>query len=123
MSAATLTKTRMIAGVWEGILTAESAEPPQLNVTHLDTQIDGVTVTKIDSGAGWIVHVPIPVATLADGLQTYIIRDAKSDETLNSFALLAGDALSEDIRAEMDLLRDELDMLKSAFRRHCVETM
>jgi hypothetical protein len=30
--------------------------------------------------------------------------------------------LAEDIRAEMDLLRAELDLLKQAFRRHCVET-
>jgi hypothetical protein len=45
-----------------------------------------------------------------------------TDAVLASFAFLAGDALSEDIRAEMDLLRDELDMLKRAFRRHCVET-
>jgi hypothetical protein len=26
------------------------------------------------------------------------------------------------LRAEVDLLRAELDMLKRAFRRHCVET-
>ena len=30
--------------------------------------------------------------------------------------------LDDDIRAEVDLLRAELDMLKSAFRRHSVET-
>ena len=41
---------------------------------------------------------------------------------LDSFALMSGDALSYDIRAEMTLLREELDMLKRAFRRHCLET-
>jgi hypothetical protein len=30
--------------------------------------------------------------------------------------------LDEDIRAEVDLLRAELDLLKRAFRRHCSET-
>ena len=29
---------------------------------------------------------------------------------------------AEDIRAELSLVRDELDLLKRAFRRHCVET-
>jgi hypothetical protein len=41
---------------------------------------------------------------------------------LGSFSIVAGDALAEDIRAELSLLRAELDMLKKAFRRHCVET-
>lgn len=122
MSVHTLTKTRMIAGVWEGILSTDAAEPPKLIVTHLDMPVDGVTVGPNDAGEGWLVRVPVPANKLADGLQTFVIRDANTDETLNSFALLAGDALAEDIRAEMDLLREELDMLKRAFRRHCVET-
>ena len=33
-----------------------------------------------------------------------------------SITLLAGDAMSEDVRAEIDLLRAELDLLKRAFR-------
>jgi hypothetical protein len=41
---------------------------------------------------------------------------------LEKFTLIAGDVLGDDIRAEVDLLRAELDMLKRAFRRHCVET-
>ena len=123
MSVHTLTKTRMIAGIWEGILSSEASEAPELIVTHLDVPVDGVTVTPNDTGDGWLVRVPVPANRLSDGVQTFVIRDAGTDETLNSFALLAGDALSEDIRAEMGLLREELDMLKRAFRRHCVETM
>jgi hypothetical protein len=30
--------------------------------------------------------------------------------------------MEDDLRAEVDLLRAELDMLKRAFRRHCLET-
>jgi len=54
--------------------------------------------------------------------ENFIISDGKTGMTLNSFALLFGEVLAEDIRAEMGLLREELDLLKSAFRRHCVET-
>jgi hypothetical protein len=67
--------------------------------------------------------VAIPPAMLGDGVTTLLFRNTETGEVLTSFALLAGDALADDIRAEMDLLREELDMLKSAFRRHCLETM
>ena len=71
----------------------------------------------------WLVRVPVPVSALTDGVHTILIRNAENGETLASFAVLAGDALPEDIRGEMELLREELDMLKRAFRRHCIETM
>lgn len=41
---------------------------------------------------------------------------------LGHFTLITGVALGDDIRVEMELLRAELDMLKRAIRRHCVET-
>jgi hypothetical protein len=36
---------------------------------------------------------------------------------------MAGEVLSDDFRSEVSLLRAELDLLKRAFRRHCLETM
>lgn len=42
--------------------------------------------------------------------------------TLARFTLVAGQALEEDIRAELNLLRAELDLLKRAFQRHCRES-
>ena len=36
--------------------------------------------------------------------------------------MITGEPLGDDIRAEVELLRAELDMLKRAFRRHCLET-
>ncbi|MFT4744074.1 MAG: hypothetical protein ACI91Z_002054 [Yoonia sp.] len=118
----TLTKTRMIAGIWEGIFTGIIGAPPQIAVTHRGEQVDGPLVKKAAQSDDWVLHVPIPANLLADGVQTFVISDVETGETLNSFTLLAGDALAEDIREEMALLREELDMLKSAFRRHCVET-
>lgn len=119
-----LTKTRLIAGAWEGVLTCQGADDsqPLLTVTHLAQPIDGIEVTANAPERSWLVRVTIPAALISDGLQTFVISDARSGEMLATFAILAGDALAEDIRAEMDLLRAELDMLKRAFRRHCVET-
>ncbi|MFT6118125.1 MAG: type II secretory pathway predicted ATPase ExeA [Yoonia sp.] len=112
----------MIAGIWEGIFAGVVGSPPQISVTHQGEQVDGSLVKKAAQSDDWVVHVPIPAHLLSDGVQTFVISDVETGETLNSFTLLAGDALSEDIREEMALLREELDMLKSAFRRHCVET-
>ena len=120
----TLTKTRLIEGAWEGVLTgATGDEPPAITVTHFDSAIDGVTLEKLPDGSGWRVRVPIPPEVISDGVQTFVIRAEGSEETLDSFSILAGEALSEDIRAEIELLRAELDMLKRAFRRHCLGTM
>jgi hypothetical protein len=124
MSEITLTKTRLFEGFWEGVLTRSSDGnfQPALSVTHLTTPIEGVEVIEDANKGSWVVRVPIPAALIADGMQTFLIADSRSGETLASFSLLAGEALAEDVRAEMDLLRAELDMLKRAFRRHCVET-
>jgi hypothetical protein len=118
----TLTKTRMIAGVWEGVLGGVQDTPPQIVVTHQGAVVAGSEVKKAAQGDDWVVHVPVPVHLLSDGVQTFIVTNVDADEILDSFSLLAGAGLAEDIRAEMSLLREELDMLKSAFRRHCVET-
>ena len=117
-----LIKTRMIPGVWEGVLSGVDGPPPAIGATHLGEPIEGVTVERDLTDAHWVVHVPVPAHLLSDGVQTFLITDTATGETLNSFSLLSGDALAGDIRAEITLLREELDMLKSAFRRHCVET-
>ena len=125
MSDWTLTKTRLFQGVWEGVLTrtAKDAPAPAIRVTHLDAPVNGVDI-KEDAQAGhWVLRLPIPAEAIADGVQTLLIIDESSDTLLEKITLIAGEALADDIRAEMDLLRAELDMLKRAFRRHCVETM
>lgn len=120
---ATLTKTRIRAGVWEGVLSGPTA-PPALEVLLLGVAIAGVTVTAIPDRSGeWAVRVPIPSEALSEGVQTFIIRDVATEEKLAHFTIITGVAMEDDLRAEVDLLRAELDMLKRAFRRHCLETV
>ena len=122
----TLTKTRLFEGVWEGVLSPRARPaptmPPDISVTHLQEPLSGVELTKAPDDDLWILRVPVPADRIADGVQTFVISDRATGEALGSFALLSGDALSYDIRAEVTLLREELDMLKRAFRRHCLET-
>ncbi len=118
-----LTKTRIRAGVWEGVLRGGEATPA-LEVLLLEQPMPGVTVTPVPGRAGeWAVRMPIPAHVLSEGVQTFLIRAAGTTETLAHFTVITGVAMEDDMRAEVDLLRQELDMLKRAFRRHCLETM
>ena len=124
MSAYSLTKTQFRESLWEGLVTAEvkGALPPEIVVTLQDKAVAGVEVHDTGDEGRWLLRVPVPPEAVGDGVQTFLILDGSSDEVLESFTLIAGEALGDDIRAEVDLLRAELDMLKRAFRRHCLET-
>lgn len=120
-----LTPTRLRAGVWEGELRSPDGrkELPVIAVTLRDQPLDTVRITPIEGTVGrWLIRVLIPAEHLNDGIQTFLIRNRDSGATLGSFAIVAGAPLDEDLRAEIGLLRAELDMLKQAFRRHCRET-
>ena len=122
MSEPVLTRTRIHAGVWEGTLTGADTAP-DLAVTHDGQEVPGATLREDPDGAGrFRVTVPIPAELLSDGVQTFLITDRATGDRLASFSVVTGQPLDEDLRAEVALLRAELDMLKRAFRRHCVET-
>ena len=117
-----LTGTRIVGGVWEGVLTG-GGSAPGIAVSHGAEPVDGATVSEDPACAGqFLVRVPVPVALLNEGTQTFVISDADTGARLASFTVVMGQPLDEDIQAEIALLRAELDMLKRAFRRHCVET-
>lgn len=123
MSQTVLTKTRILAGVYEGVLKRDGTTTPALSATCGDQPLDRLSVTpdEVDPGC-WTIRLDIPAATLTDGVQTFTIVDTHSGETLDSFNIVTGNPLADDLRGEVELLRAELDMLKKAFRRHCVET-
>ena len=124
MTSLSVTKTRLSEGHWEGVVTSDksSSDKPGVAVTYLEKQVEGVQLTLAKDGEGWALRIPVPPEAIADGVQVLLIRDVETGETLETVTLLAGEALADDIRVEVALLRAELDMLKKAFRRHCVET-
>jgi hypothetical protein len=125
MSELSLVKTRIRGGVWEGVLTGPArAEPPRIEVSHLGAPLaEAVTLTADpDRPGAWTVCVAIPSGLLADGVQSFLITEAESGARLGGFSIVAGEPMDDDLRAEVELLRAELDLLKRAFRRHCVET-
>jgi hypothetical protein len=120
----TLTKTRIQAGIWEGVLTVSGDRiQPQIEVSHLAQGLDGVEVSEDPEVPGrFVLRVPIPREALYDGVQSFVISEVVTGRKLGSFTIVTGQPLEDDVRAEMALLREELDMLKRAFRRHCLET-
>jgi hypothetical protein len=116
-----LIQTRIAAGVWEGVLSGEGTTAPVLVALHGGREIEGVTLLPVPGKAGqYAVRVPIPVWALNEGVQTFVLQSGGA--TLTQFTLVAGRPLDEDIRAEVSLLRAELDLLKRAFQRFARES-
>ncbi|SFT53975.1 hypothetical protein [Sedimentitalea nanhaiensis] len=122
MSNLILTKIHLRNGIWRGRLTGPAAAQPQIEVRHLDQPVPDVALTATGTAGQWDLAVPLPPRALADGVQVFVILDASDQTRLGDFTLIAGEAAAHDLRAEVELLRAEMDMLKRAFRRHCLHT-
>ncbi len=124
MSELQIVKTSFRDGTWEGLVmgAGDAGAKPDVRVTHQDTPIKGIELNEQREAGGWVLRIPIPQEAIADGVQTFLIFDGADNAKLADFTLIAGEAVADDIRAEVELLRAELDMLKRAFRRHCLET-
>lgn len=118
---AELKKLGVRSGTWTGILTGY-ASPPEIVVTHRGDPLSDVRIAPGEQDGDWMITVAIPVNAIADGVQIFSIHDTVMDQAVGQFYLVAGDTDEDDLRAEVELLRAELDMLKKAFRRHCIET-
>ena len=116
----TLTRMRLAEGVWEGLLSAQASVAPSLRLRHRDELVGEPETVQAEDGR-WLVRFRLPLERLSDGAQTFVIEDADTGDALAHETIFAGDIANDDIRAEVSLLRAELDMLKRAFRRHCSE--
>ena len=114
----TLAKLGFRAGIWEGRLAApaKSAILPEIEVQSGGAPVSGVEIRQDGKGA-WLLAVPVPAEALGDGIATFLLADKATGTALASFSVAAGEPADDDLRAEVALLRAELDMLKKAFRR------
>ena len=121
MNKPTIINAHIRAGVWQAEIAGDASPQPDVSASLQGNWLDDVQLHYNEIRGFWQITVPIPVATINDGIQTFVVHNAHG-ETLAHFSILAGDAATEDLRAEIDLLRSEMDILKAAFRRHCAET-
>ncbi|MEE9426752.1 MAG: hypothetical protein V3V25_01270 [Paracoccaceae bacterium] len=123
MSELEATKTRFFAGSWEGVITGtENGNTPAIEVSHLGKAVEFSIINQENNPEIWVLKIPVPPELLSDGVQVFLINNKDNGKKLTSFTIVTGEPLDDDIRAESELLRAELDMLKRAFRRHCLET-
>lgn len=95
MTDLSVTKTRIIEGVWEGVVQrngGRNGETPAISVSHLGEPIEDVSLNDMEGG--WQLRVPIPPHTISEGVQSYLIIDASTHEEIGAFNLIAGQALA-----------------------------
>lgn len=109
--------SRLRAGKWEGIWSGPAA--PAFSVLYQGRDLPDLQIAD-QGGQKWLISVPIPPDLLSDGVQTFILQ--ASGETVGNFSIVSGAPLEADLRAEISLLRAELDLLKQAFRHHCTQS-
>lgn len=122
MATMTLTRISLTNGHWEGLLKGGKGAPPKLLLRHRDRQVGEPETRPAEASGQWLVSFRLPTECLSDGVQTFTVEDATTGEALVHECVLTGESAAADIRAELELLRAELDLLKRAFRRHCAET-
>lgn len=126
LQSSSLVRKRIANGIYEGVYSDPkgTVAAPLLELSFLGEVFGEVFTDPIEGEEStWLIRCKIPAETLSDGIQTFLICKMGEDAVLDSFSIVMGEPLADDLRAEISLLREELDMLKRAFRRHCVETM
>jgi hypothetical protein len=121
METETLTRVRLQGGRYEGVLAA--TDGTGLEAVHEGRVIAAAEVSPdSDRPDSWRVALDLPAEVISEGVQVVVLRSTVSGAVLDRVTLMSGAPLDEDLRAEMALLRDELELLKQAFRRHCATT-
>lgn len=110
----TLIETAFRNGIWQGRL--EAAKPPVIEALHDGAPLSGLTVEPAGPGV-WTVTLPLPASVLSAGVQVISFRDAGSGGLLYSLAIIAGEPAADDLRAEIALLRAEMELVKRVLRR------
>ena len=111
--------SKLAAGIWTLRIEGESADPG-IDVMFRQHRLDTV---EIGSDAGdTVLTARLPVGLLSTGVHTVHAVLRETGEILASLHITSGEPVSDDMADELALLREELDLLKQAFRRHLAES-
>lgn len=111
-------------GIWQGIWHDDRA-PKRVSLVHLGERVGGAELVPLRA-ASWRVSARLPADLLTEGVTTMmLVADSGSGEApiaadaerLAALPIIAGTVLDEDLRAEITLMRAEMDLLKREIRR------
>ena len=72
-------------------------------------EVEAIQVTGSPDKGDVRLHITIPQSAVCAGVHSFVITKHESLEVLERFVLIGGDLSGQDLRAEVDLLRAELD--------------
>src|SRR5690606_10206307 len=102
MSGIELLESRILAGTWHGVVAAAGEAAPASEVGHDEAVLPDLSRTGEPGGGGrWQARLPIPRLFRSDGIQTFVVREAETDQRLGHFTIVTGVPLEVDIRAEI----------------------
>lgn len=111
-----LTELHITDGVWHGLLRGWPGDvPPELCAFRGEMALPAPDATA--QGGDWQVTLTVPSSAISGGMQIFTITTTTGD-VLAEFAVQSGRAVETNLRAEVALLRAELDMLKRVVRQH-----
>ena len=120
-----ITQIKFSRGVWQGLISGAAPGTdhlPEFDVTLHEEPVDTVQVTRRQDTDELHLQINIRPSAVGSGVHSFVITEHQSLDVLARFTLIGGDLAEQDLRAEIDLLKAELELLKRAFRRHWVET-
>lgn len=113
----------LAGGIWSGRIEGAAA-PPRVVLVHRGAVIAEARL-RDDPAGGWRIEAALPGAALDDGAHSFLLL-ADTGEAgappdpgaleLGALSVIAGRPLDADLRAEIALLRAELDLLKRSLR-------
>jgi len=116
MAKAQIVNSRLQAGQWKADLLGHGSTAPDLVVVFGNQTQPPIDQTYEPARDIWHLHLPLPAGMVTDGIHTCLLQTT-AGETLFQLTLSAGEVLADDLRAQIGLLRAELELLKSAFRK------
>lgn len=111
----TLERVSVSQGEYRGLLRGEGP-PPEVEAVLDGAQVPGVMITAVpDTPGTWQVTCPVPAEMVSDALR--VLTFQAGGDVLDTLAVAAGGMVEADVRAEIEVLRAELALVKKALRR------
>lgn len=118
MTDLTLTTLGFHAGIWNGRITGPV--PNEIEVLCADETLEGVEIAPDGKNAA-LISVPILSDHLNEGINTFLVVNKETKSEIGGFGIAIAYCGDDNIRAEVQLLRAELNLLKKALRSHVAD--